>query len=95
MRPILVLYTVLDIFIINVYPKKNIWEDARFLYQFTYEATGLSKKATGLPPIFVELMDIMSKDGKKATLLAIIAVFLVLLIDFRNLKFALSTFALF
>ena len=78
-----------NIFIINVYPEKNIWEDSRFLYRFTNEATELSEKATGLPPIFVELMDIMSKDGKKATYLAIIAVFLVLLLDFRSLKYAL------
>ena len=78
-----------DIFIINVYPEKNIWEDARFLYRFTEEATELSEKATGLPPIFVELMDIMSKDGKKATYLAIMAVFVVLLLDFRSLKYAL------
>ena len=78
-----------NIFIINVYPEKNIWEDSRFLHRFTDEATELSEKATGLPPIFVELMDIMSKDGKKATYLAIIAVFLVLLIDFRSLKYAL------
>ena len=78
-----------NIFIINVYPEKNIWEDSRFLYRFTDEATELSEKATGLPPIFVELMDIMSKDGKKATYLAIIAVFLVLLIDFRSFKYAL------
>ncbi|HIN20218.1 MAG TPA: hypothetical protein EYM76_04980 [Candidatus Marinimicrobia bacterium] len=74
-----------NIFIINVYPEKNIWEDSRFLYRFTDEATELSEKATGLPPIFVELMDIMSKDGKKASYLAIIAVFLVLLLDFRSL----------
>jgi len=78
-----------NIFIINVYPEKNIWEDSRFLYRFTDEATELSEKATGLPPIFVELMDIMSKDGKKATYFAIIAVFFVLLIDFRSLKYAL------
>ena len=78
-----------NIFIINVYPEKNIWEDSRFLYRFTDEATELSEKATGLPPIFVELMDIMSKDGKKTTYLAIIAVFLVLLLDFRSLKYAL------
>ena len=78
-----------NIFIINVYPEKNIWEDSRFLYRFTDEATELSEKATGLPPIFVELMDIMSKDGKKATYLAIIAVFLVLLLDFRSIKYAL------
>ena len=78
-----------NIFIINVYPEKNIWEDSRFLYRFTDEATELSERATGLPPIFVELMDIMSKDGKKATYLAIIAVFLVLFLDFRSLKYAL------
>ena len=78
-----------NIFIINVYPETNIWEDSRFLYRFSEEATELSEKATGLPPIFVELMDIMSKDGKKSTYLAIIAVFLVLLLDFRSLKYAL------
>ena len=78
-----------NIFIINVYPERNIWEDSRFLYRFTDEATELSAKATGLPPIFVELMDIMSQDGKKATYLAIIAVFLVLLLDFRRVKYAL------
>ena len=36
-----------DIFIINVYPEKNIWEDSRFLYRFTDEATELSEKAPG------------------------------------------------
>jgi len=78
-----------NVFIINVYPEKNIWEDANFLYRFTEEATELSKKATGLPPIFVELMDIMSKDGRKASFLAIVAAFLVLLLDFRSFKYAL------
>ncbi|MDP6852851.1 MAG: MMPL family transporter [Candidatus Marinimicrobia bacterium] len=79
-----------DLFIINVYPAKNVWEDARFLYSFTEEARELSSRATGLPPIFVELMDIMSKDGKNATYFALLAVFFVLLIDFRSVKYALA-----
>ena len=78
-----------NIFLINVYPKNNIWEDTRFLNHFTDEVTELSEKATGLPLIFVELMDIMSQDGRKAIYLVIFAVFLVLLLYFRSLKYTL------
>ena len=51
--------------------------------------TIVSPKITGFPPIFVDMMDIMSQDGKKVTYLALIAVLIVLLIDFRSLKYAL------
>ncbi len=78
-----------DVFLISIYPRKNIWEDTKFLYRFTREAESVSPKVTGLPPMFVELMGIMAKDGKNATLLAILAVFLLLLFDFKRLSYAL------
>lgn len=78
-----------NVFLITVYPKQNIWEDANFLYQFTNEAEELSPAATGLPPIFVELMDIIVADGKKSTWIALLVIFLILLLDFRRIKYAL------
>ena len=78
-----------EVFLITVYPKQNIWEDANFLYQFTKEAEELSPDATGLPPIFVELMDIMVADGKNSTWIALAVIFGILLLDFRNVKFAI------
>ena len=77
-----------NIFIVNVYPEKNIWEDERYLHRFTAEATELSDKATGMPPIFVELLNIMGRDGKKATYVAMIAIFFILLVDFKSLRYA-------
>ena len=78
-----------EMFLVTVYPKKNIWEDVNFLYVFADEAKEVSEKATGFPLIFIELMDVFTKDGVRATLLAILAVFLVLWLDFRSIKFAL------
>jgi hypothetical protein len=78
-----------NLFLITVYPKKNIWEDIQFLNRFSEEATSIHSSATGLPPIFVELMDIMSQDGKRATYLAIFAVFILLMLDFKSYKYAL------
>ena len=79
-----------DVFIINVYPEKNIWEDRDLLYHFTNETTKLRKDAAGLSPIFVQVMDIMSQDGKKAACLVIIMVFFILALNFRSLKYAMT-----
>ena len=76
--------------IINIYPKKNIWEDPLFLNRFLDESIELNAKVTGFPPIFVKIMDIISHDGKKLLYLAIIAIFLVFLMDFRSIKYALT-----
>jgi hypothetical protein len=42
-----------------------------------------------MPTIFVELINIMSRDGKKATYVAMVAIFLMLLIDFKNFRYAI------
>lgn len=77
-----------SIYLITVYPKQNVWEDLTFLTRFSDECSEVSLKATGFPSIFVELMDMIAKDGKKATWLALITVFLIMLLDFRNIRFA-------
>ena len=78
-----------EMFLVTVYPKKNIWEDVNYLYIFAEESKEVSEKATGFPLIFIELMEVFTKDGVRATILAILAVFLILWIDFRSVKYAL------
>ncbi|MBT3681591.1 MAG: MMPL family transporter [Candidatus Marinimicrobia bacterium] len=77
-----------EVYLVSVYPKRNIWEDTKFLFQFTADAEKISPKATGLPPIFVELLEVMGRDGYRSTMFAIIAVFILLLVDFRKIIWA-------
>ncbi len=53
-----------DIYLISVYPKQNVWEDTNFLKSFAADCESISPKATGFPPIFVELLNMIAKDGK-------------------------------
>ncbi|MEE9574301.1 MAG: MMPL family transporter [Candidatus Neomarinimicrobiota bacterium] len=72
-------------FLISIFPKQNVWE-IDYLKRFSNELTKIDPRATGLPPIFNTLMDEIGEDGKFATKLALLVIFIVLLIDFRNIK---------
>ena len=73
-----------SLFLITVLPAHNIWQDALFLYRFTDDLDEISERATGFPPVFRALIDIIGRDGRNAAILTIIVVFILLLIDFRN-----------
>jgi len=79
-----------DHFLVSVYPKRDIWKDARFLDQFVDDLERVSEKATGMPPIFRALMRVMGRDGRRAVLLTLIVVFLLLWLDFGKARFALA-----
>ncbi len=72
-------------FLVSIFPKQNVWE-IDFLKRFAGELAEIDPRATGLPPIFNTLMDEIGEDGVKATQLALIVIFFVLLADFRNVK---------
>jgi hypothetical protein len=72
-------------FLISIFPKQNVWE-IDYLKRFSNELATIDPRATGLPPIFNTLMDEIGEDGKRATELAIVVIFLVLLLDFRSFK---------
>jgi len=72
-------------FLISIFPKQNVW-DFDYLKRFTKELNEIDPRATGLPPIFNTLMDEIGEDGARATKLAILVIFFVLLIDFRSIK---------
>jgi predicted RND superfamily exporter protein len=71
--------------LVAIYPKQNVWE-IEYLKRFSNELAEINPKATGLPPIFNTLMDEIGEDGSRATKLAILVIFLVLLVDFKNIK---------
>lgn len=76
-------------FLVTVFPKGNIWQDAEFLHRFDDDLERVSDKATGMPPVFRALIEIIGRDGRNAVFLTLIIVFLLLLVDFRSPLYAL------
>ncbi|MCF7797236.1 MAG: MMPL family transporter [Lentisphaeria bacterium] len=75
-------------FLVTVFPRSNVW-NFEYLDRLNAEAAGVSSRATGLPIVFNALMDLIGQDGRRATGAALVVIFLLLLLDFRNLRLAL------
>ncbi|MCK5739338.1 MMPL family transporter [bacterium] len=78
-----------DQFLVTIFPAGNVWQDALFLDQFIHDLEQVNEKATGMPPVFKALIDVIGKDGRKAIGLTLIIVFLLLWLDFRKPSLAL------
>ncbi|MFB0516833.1 MAG: RND family transporter [Candidatus Neomarinimicrobiota bacterium] len=78
-----------SLFLVTVLPGDNLWQDARFLTRFTDDLEAMSERATGFPPVFRALLDIIGRDGRNAALLTIVVVFVLLMVDFRKPGLAL------
>ncbi|MBN2602017.1 MAG: MMPL family transporter, partial [Candidatus Marinimicrobia bacterium] len=76
-----------DRYLITVYPKGNVWS-IDYLEVFTKEVLDVSPSISGTPPMFYYLLEIIGKDGRRASILTLIVVFLFLVIDFRSIKYA-------
>jgi len=76
-------------FLVTVYPAGNIWQNAEFLHRFADDLERVSDRATGMPPVFRALIEIIGRDGRNALFLTIVMVFFLLLLDFRNVKHTL------
>ncbi|NQT25011.1 MMPL family transporter, partial [candidate division KSB1 bacterium] len=76
-------------FLVTVYPAGSVWQDADFLRQFVADIESVSERATGMPPVFLALIEVIGKDGRLAMMLTLVVVFALLWIDFRNPKHAL------
>ncbi|MBD3377577.1 MMPL family transporter [candidate division KSB1 bacterium] len=76
-------------FLVSIYPKTGVWEDLGFLERFTQRMHALDDRITGIPSIFYVLMGIIGRDGRVAAGLTLVIVFLLLLLDFRKLRYAL------
>lgn len=71
-------------YLITVFPGGSIWNDAKFLHRFIDDLDKVSNKATGMPPVFMELIEIIGQDGGNAMFLTVVVIILLLLLDFRN-----------
>ncbi|MCD4770051.1 MAG: MMPL family transporter [Bacteroidales bacterium] len=79
-----------DHMLISIVPKGMVW-DIEVLDGFSNQLNTVSEHITGTPIIIRALITYFGKDGLISTILAIIVVFFVLLIDFRNVKIVLIT----
>lgn len=76
-------------YLVTVYPAGSVWQDADFLKRFVFDVEGVSDRATGMPPVFYALIDIIGKDGRLAMMLTLLVVFVLLWIDFGKAQYAL------
>ena len=75
-------------FLATIFPRKQVW-DFKFLRRFTEQMERISSKITGTPPLFLKLIDMIGRDGRRASLLALLVVFFLLWFDFGKIKLTL------
>ncbi|NQT23899.1 MMPL family transporter, partial [candidate division KSB1 bacterium] len=80
-----------DQFLITVYPSGSIY-DGEFLNRFTADVERISEKGTGLGPLMVAMLDIFGRDGRRAIMLTMVIVLILLMIDFKQPRIALMAF---
>ena len=73
-------------FLLTVYPRQNIWEED-FQKRFISQVKGVSERSTGMASLFVETVERGAQEGVRATIIAIIAILMLLLLDFSGLRF--------
>lgn len=78
-----------DRYLMTIYPKGNVW-NIEYLEVFTKDVFEITRSVSGTPPMFYYLMEILGKDGRRASLLTIVVVFLFLWFDFKSLRKALT-----
>jgi len=76
-------------FLVTVFPASNMWQDAEFFYRFTDDLERISDNATGFPPVFRALIDIVGRDGRNSALLTLVIVFLLLWLDYHKPRYAM------
>lgn len=77
-----------DLFLVKIYPREYIWNFEN-MRRFSKQVELVSERVTGLPPLFLRLIELIGRDGKRATVLTLFIVVVLLWFDFRSLKLAL------
>lgn len=76
------------LYLVQVYPRNNVWEDAP-LKRFVTALRTVDRDVTGPPLQTYHMATVMRHGYERAALLALIAVFVFVFADFRNLRDAL------
>jgi predicted RND superfamily exporter protein len=77
-----------NMYLVTIYPREQIW-DFEAMKRFTDQLERVSPKITGNAPMFLRLINLITRDGLWATILTIFIVLLLLWIDFRSFRMAL------
>ncbi|MDC7233963.1 MAG: MMPL family transporter, partial [Spirochaetales bacterium] len=77
--------------LVSISPRMNPWE-GQFRNIFTAQVGTVTDRATGMILAADQMTQIADSDGKRAMMAALIAVFIILLFDFRNFKLTALTF---
>jgi hopanoid biosynthesis associated RND transporter like protein HpnN len=73
------------LYLVQVYPKGDIWEDAP-LQRFVDALHAIDRDVTGPPVQTYNLATVMRQGYERAAVLALIAVFIFVFLDFRNMR---------
>jgi predicted RND superfamily exporter protein len=79
-------------YLLSVSPTANPWRQ-EFRDVYTDQVETVTDKGTGMILVGDQLTRLAEEDGMRASVIALIAVFLILLLDFRNFKLTLLTMA--
>ena len=71
-------------FLVTVFPAGSVWKDSEYLKRFTRDLEQVTSKATGMPPVFRALIEIIGRDGRIAIYLTLLIVFFLLWLDFQS-----------
>ena len=71
-------------FLVSIFPKNDIW-NMENLKAFDRQLKSISSRATGTPPLFLSMIEIIGADGRNATVLALISILILLFLDFRHI----------
>lgn len=77
--------------LVSISPRMNPWE-GQFRNIFSAQVGTVTDRGTGMILAADQLVQIADSDGKRSMIAALIAVFIILLFDFRNLKLTALTF---
>jgi len=78
-----------DSFLITIFPQGNIW-DEKILRAFDEQVTAVAPRTSGTPILFLLLLDLIAERALWAIAAAVIAIFAIVAIIFKSLKFALA-----
>ncbi len=80
-----------ETYAIYAYPKVNIWE-RKPLEKFVSDLKSVSENVTGPPLMFHEILSLVRSDYFNAALYSALAIFIIFLINFRSLPYAILAF---
>jgi len=75
-------------YLVSMYPEDDVWNMDN-LKAFSRQLQSISPKSTGTPSLFLAMIEIIGADGRRATVLALITILVLLFLDFRKIGFSL------